>query len=89
MVKCRDYKKETAAMVGFGKFSECTPYQKANRIRKSNRSKARAHINKERLERGQPKLPKLLEVDHKNGNALDNRRKNLQVMHRHKNRVKG
>lgn len=58
------------------------PEQKKAR---ANRNAARAEMKKEgRVRKGDGK-----EVDHKNGNPMDNSRGNLQVMSRSANRRKG
>lgn len=58
------------------------PEQKQAR---ANRNAARAELKKEgKVRKGDGK-----EVDHKNGNPMDNSRGNLQVMSRSANRKKG
>jgi hypothetical protein len=75
MPKPRDYKKEYRDYHG-------RPAQIKER---DSRNKARALMIKQgRVKKGDGK-----EVDHKNGNPRDNRKKNLKIMSRHANRKKG
>lgn len=74
----RDYHKERQAYYGYGKSSSVTPEQRRHRREMANRKKARARL----------KPPKGKEVDHVDGNPLNNKRSNLQVISRHANRVK-
>lgn len=75
MTKPRDYKKEYADYHG-------KPEQKLER---AHRNTARAEMTKAgRVRKGDGK-----EVDHQNSNPMDNNKKNLKVMSRHANRVKG
>ena len=79
---CRNYRKETRDYYGVGKYSDQTAEQKRHRREKSKRNEARATLKSEgAVKRGQ-------DVHHKNGNALDNRRSNLQATSVHYNRAK-
>ena len=78
----RDYRKERQAYYGYGKASTVTPEQRRHRREMANRKKARAKMAKVTTVRGK-------EVDHKDGNPLNNKRSNLQVISRHANRSKG
>jgi hypothetical protein len=71
-------------MYGHGKpRSECTPEQLRNRKKKVARTRARQVANESgRTEKGD----KSVEVDHKDGNALNNKPGNLRVISRSKNR---
>jgi len=71
----RDYRKE------YDQY-HAKPEQRANR---SSRNKARTTMAK----LGRVKLGDGKEVDHKNGNPKDNKRSNLSVMSRSRNRAKG
>lgn len=71
----RDYRKE------YDQY-HAKPEQRANR---SSRNKARTTMAK----LGRVKLGDGKEVDHKNGNPKDNKRSNLSVMSRSRNRSKG
>lgn len=74
MTKARNYKKEYADFHG-------SPEQKA---RRAARGRARYKLAKEgKVSKGDGK-----EVDHKNFNALDNSKKNLQVISKTANRKK-
>ena len=75
----RDYRKERRDYYGYGKYSQVTPEQKKHRREMASRKKARKMLKPGKT---------TMEVDHKNGNAQDNRRSNLQVISRHKNRAK-
>lgn len=77
----RDYKKERQAYYGYGRFEDVTPTQQKHRKEKNNRNKARTRLKKEGI-----KLKPNHDVDHKDGNALNNSRSNLRVQHRSKNR---
>ena len=70
----RDYRKE------YDQY-HAKPEQRANR---SSRNKARTTMAK----LGRVKLGDGKEVDHKNGNPKDNKRSNLSVMSRSRNRSK-
>ena len=70
----RDYRKE------YDQY-HAKPEQRANR---SSRNKARTTMAK----LGRVKLGDGKEVDHKNGNPKDNKRSNLSVMSRSRNRAK-
>jgi hypothetical protein len=71
-------------MYGHGKsLSELTPKQRQNRKKKSKRTVARRKANREgRTKKGDSSV----ELDHKNGNAMDNGKGNLRVVSRHHNR---
>jgi hypothetical protein len=77
-------RKRDRRMYGHGKSpSELTPKQRLNRKKKSKRTVARRKANKEgRTKKGDSSV----ELDHKNGNALDNGNGNLRVVSRHHNR---
>ena len=77
--KKRDYVKERRQYYGYGKYADVTPEQQKHRREMASRKKARAKL----------KPPKGKEVDHKDGNALNNKRSNLQVISRRANRKKG
>ena len=74
----RDYVKERQAYYGYGKYSSVTPTQQKHRREMASRKKARKKIP----------CAKGKEVDHKNGNATDNRRSNLQCISKSRNRSK-
>ena len=77
-------RKRDRRMYGHGKSpDELTPKQRLNRKKKSKRTVARRKANREgRTQKGDSSV----ELDHKNGNALDNGGKNLRVVSRHHNR---
>ena len=75
----RDYKKERKAYYGYGPVASVTPTQKRHRKEMANRKIAHRML----------KPRKGMEVDHVDGNALNNKRSNLKVITRHANRVKG
>jgi hypothetical protein len=77
-------RKRDRRMYGHGKsLSELTPKQRQNRKKKSKRTVARRKANREgRTEKGDSSV----ELDHKNGNAMDNGSHNLRVVSRHHNR---
>ena len=77
--KKRDYVKERRKYYGYGKYEDVTPEQQKHRREMAARKKARAKL----------KPPKGKEVDHKDGNPLNNKRSNLQVISRRANRKKG
>ena len=74
----RDYRKERQAYYGYGSASSVTPEQRKHRKEMASRKLARKRLNP----------PKGKEVDHKDGNPLNNKRSNLQVISRHANRSK-
>lgn len=77
-------RKRDRRMYGHGKDpSELTPKQRLNRKKKSKRTVARRKANREgRTRKGDSSV----ELDHKNGNAMDNSSKNLRVVSRSHNR---
>ena len=75
----RDYKKERRAYYGYSAVGTVTPLQKRHRKEMANRQHARRVL----------KPRKGMEVDHVDGNALNNKQSNLKVITRHANRVKG
>jgi len=77
-------RKRDRRMYGHGKsLSELTPKQRQNRKKKSKRTVARRKANREgRTKKGDSSV----ELDHKNGNAMDNNPKNLRVVSRRHNR---
>lgn len=77
-------RKRDRRMYGHGKDpSDLTPKQRLNRKKKSKRTVARRKANREgRTKKGDSSV----ELDHKNGNALDNGKGNLRVVSRHHNR---
>jgi hypothetical protein len=77
-------RKRDRRMYGHGKsLSELTPKQRLNRKKKSKRTVARRRANREgRTKKGDSSV----ELDHKNGNAMDNGKDNLRVVSRHHNR---
>jgi len=78
----RDYVKESKAYYGRGPYSGVTAEQQKHRREKAGRASARATLKKAgAVKKGQ-------DVDHKNGNAQDNRRSNLQATSKHYNRAK-
>ena len=78
----RDYVKESKAYYGRGPYSGVTAEQKKHRREKAGRAAARATLKKEgAVKKGQ-------DVDHKDGNAQNNRRSNLQATSKHYNRAK-
>ena len=77
-------RKRDRRMYGHGKsLSELTSKQRLNRKKKSKRTVARRKANNQgRTRKGDSSV----ELDHKNGNALDNGGDNLRVVSRHHNR---
>ena len=77
-------RKRDRRMYGHNKSpNELTPKQRLNRKKKSKRTVARRKANREgRTKKGDSSV----ELDHKNGNALDNGNGNLRVVSRHHNR---
>ena len=78
----RDYRKERRDYYGYGQYADQTAEQKRHRREKSARNEAREKLKKEgAVRKGQ-------DVHHKDGNALNNKRSNLQATSRHYNRAK-
>ena len=77
-------RKRDKKMYGHGKsIDKLSPKQRSNRKKKSKRTVARRKTNTSgRTTKGDSSV----ELDHKNGNAMDNRSKNLRVVSRHLNR---
>ena len=71
----RDYKAERRAYYGYGKYSSVTKTQQKHRREAAGRKKARKIVGKCKGD-----------VDHRNGNAQDNRRSNLRCISVRKNR---
>ena len=78
----RDYKKERRDYYGYGKYEDQTDEQKRHRREMAGRKAARETLQKEgKVKAGQ-------DVHHKNGDATDNRRSNLEATSRSYNRAK-
>jgi len=73
----RDYKQERRDYYGYGKYSSVTQLQQKHRREMAGRKKAREMMGGKSVKG---------EVHHKNHNPQDNRRSNLAVISRHKNR---
>ena len=83
--KQRNYRKEYDDYYGKkgSTTQQQTQEQRVHRAEKSARNKARAIIRKE-----QKTIPAHMDVDHKDGNPLNNHKSNLQLMCRKRNRGK-
>ena len=75
----RDYKRERELYYGYGPSSGVTAKQRKHRRDKASRGRARAELGKFVNVAGK-------DVHHRNGNPQDNRRQNLVVVSRSKNR---
>lgn len=78
--KKRNYRREYIQYYGHTNKNKRTKLQNLHRLHKSSRGKARAKISKTR------KIPKKFDVHHKDGNPLNNKISNLQIVHRKINR---
>ena len=78
----RDYVKESTDYYGRGPYSSVTKLQQKHRREKAARAAARRSM----LKSG--KVKKDQDVDHKNGNAQDNRKSNLRATSVHYDRAK-
>lgn len=82
MAAARNYRAERKAYYGYGKASAVTPAQRKHRQEMASRQRARAMLKKTRT------VPRNMDVDHKDGNPLNNKRSNLQIVSVHYNRSK-
>jgi hypothetical protein len=80
----RNYDKEYRDYYGPKDTTGLTPQQKKHRKQKASRNKVRKQFEKKELVHKHDNK----DIDHKNGNPLNNNPGNLQVMFRSKNRSK-
>ena len=78
----RNYKQEYMKYYGKGLACDCTPTQRKYRLNKASRARALRKV------RNKQNIPLNHDVDHSNGNPLDNRSSNLKVIPRSINRGK-
>ena len=78
----RNYKQEYNKYYGRGPACDCTPTQRKYRMHKALRARARRKV------KSKQNIPRNHDVDHSNGNPLDNRSSNLKVIPRSINRGK-
>ena len=78
----RNYKQEYNKYYGSGPARDCTPSQRKYRLNKASRARALRKVKKKQ------NIPRNHDVDHLNGNPLDNRLSNLKVIPRSINRGK-
>lgn len=83
-MRFRNYRREYNQYYGNPYAKRITPLQRVHRKHKYNRNRART---KARRTNGDASI-KGKDIDHKNGNPLDNRPRNLRVMPRRLNRSK-
>ena len=78
----RNYKQEYNKYYGRGPACDCTSSQRKYRLNKASRAHALRKVKKKQ------KIPRNHDIDHFNGNPLDNRSSNLKVIPRSINRGK-